>query len=62
MQILTHIETKQGTRTFDILPIRKGNIKKDIYYDITDFFDGASVPNHKNVSEYAEEKINQIYQ
>lgn len=37
MQILTHIETKQGTRTFDILPIRKGNIKKDIYFDITDF-------------------------
>ena len=62
MQILTHIETKQGTRTFDILPIRKGNIKKDIYFDITDFFDGASVPYHKNVSEYAEAKINQIYQ
>lgn len=62
MQMLTHIETKQGTRTFDILPIRKGNIKKDIYFDITDFFDGASVPNHKNVSEYAEAKINQIYQ
>ena len=62
MQILTHIETKQGTRTFDILPIRKGNIKKDIYFDITDFFDGASVPNNKNVSEYAEAKINQIYQ
>ena len=41
MQILTHIETKQGTRTFDILPIRKGNIKKDIYFDITEFFDGA---------------------
>lgn len=62
MQILTHIETKQGTRTFDILPIRKGNIKKDIYFDITDFFDGASVSNHKNVSEYVGAKINQIYQ
>ena len=62
MQILTHIETKQGTRTFDILPIRKGNIKKDIYFDITDFFDGASVPYHKNTGEYAVAKINQIYQ
>ena len=62
MQILTHIETKQGTRIFDILPIRKGNIKKDIYFDITDFFDGASVPNLKIVSEYAEAKLNQIYQ
>lgn len=62
MQMLTHIETQRGRRTFDILPIRKGSIKKDIYFDITDFFDGASVPYYKNVSEYAEEKINQIYQ
>ena len=62
MQILTHIETKQGTRTFDILPISKGNIKKDIYFDITDFFDGASVPYHKNTGKYAVAKINQIYQ
>ena len=62
MQMLTHIETKQGRRTFDILPISKGNIKKDIYFDITDFFDGASVPYHKNTGEYAVAKINQIYQ
>ena len=62
MQMLTHIETKQGRRTFDILPISKGNIKKDIYFDITDFFDGASVPYHKNTGEYAVAKIHQIYQ
>lgn len=62
MQMLTHIETKQGRRTFDILPISKGNIKKDIYFDITDFFDGTSVPYHKNTGEYAVAKINQIYQ
>lgn len=62
VQMLTHIETKQGRRTFDILPISKGNIKKDIYFDITDFFDGASVPYHKNTGEYAVAKINQIYQ
>ena len=62
MQVLTHIETKQGRRTFDILPISKGNIKKDIYFDITDFFDGASVPYHKNTGEYAVAKINQLYQ
>ena len=62
MQMLTHIETKQGIKTFDILPIRKGRIEKDIYFDITDFYKGASVPNHKKVSEYAEFKINDIYQ
>lgn len=61
MQMLTHIETQQGRITFDILPIRKGNIKKDIYFDITDFFDGASAVDHKNISKYAEAKINQIY-
>ena len=62
MQMLTHIETKQGRRTFDILPISKGNIKKDIYFDITDFFDGASVPYHQNTDEYAVAKKNQINQ
>lgn len=62
MQVLTHIETKQGRKIFDILPIRKGNIEKDIYFDITDFYEGASVPYHKKVSEYAEVKIRDIYQ
>lgn len=62
MQMLTHVETKQGVKTFDILPIKKGNIEKDIYFDITDFYKGASVPSHKKVSEYAKEKINEIYQ
>ena len=59
--MLTHIKTKQGNKTFDILPIKKGNIKKDIYFDITNFYNGASVPNYKKASEYAEEKINDIY-
>lgn len=62
LQMLTHIDTKQGKKTFDILPIIKGNIKKDIYFDITDFYKGASVPNYKSASEYAEEKINEFYQ
>ena len=53
--MLTHIKTKQGKKTFDILPIKKGNIKKDIYFDITNFYNGASVPNYKKASEYAEE-------
>ena len=52
--MLTHIKTKQGKKTFDILP-------KDIYFDITNFYNGASVPNYKKASEYAEEKINDIY-
>ena len=38
----------------------QNNKGKDIYFDITDFFDGASVPNNKNVSEYAAAKRNII--
>lgn len=61
MQRLTFVNTKQGKKIFDVLPIRRGNIKKDIYFDITDFYNGASVPIFKKVSEYAIEKINDIY-
>ncbi len=37
MQMLTNIKTNQGRKTFDILPIRKGNIKKDVYFDLLVF-------------------------
>ncbi len=62
MQMLTHIKTNQGRKTFDILPIRKGNIKKDVYFDITSFYKGAVVSKDKKTGEYAEEKIKEIYQ
>lgn len=62
MQSLRHIKTNDGKElTFDILPIQKGNKKKDIYFDITDFFDGAHVSFTGNVHEYAEQKIRDIY-
>ena len=62
MQYLRNIKTNDGKElTFDILPIQKGNKKKDIYFDISDFFDGAHVSFTGNVHEYAEQKIRDIY-
>lgn len=62
MQFLRHIKINDGKElTFDILPIQKGNKKKDIYFDITDFFDGAHVSFTGNVHKYAEQKICDIY-
>lgn len=62
MQSLSHIKTNEGKEvTFDILSIQKGNKKKDIYFDITDFFNGAHVSFTGNVHEYAEQKIRDIY-
>ena len=44
MQFFDHVTTDDGrTIDFDILPIYKGNKKKDIYFDITDFYSGAHV-------------------
>ncbi len=62
MQSLRHIMTNDGQElTFDILPIQKGNKKKDIYFDITDFFDGAHVAYIGSTHNYAEQKIKEIY-
>ena len=62
MQFLRHIKTNDGKElTFDILPIQTGNKKKDIYFDITDFFDGAHVEFTGNTHNYAEQKIKEIY-
>jgi hypothetical protein len=62
MQFLRHIRTSDGKElTFDILPIQKENKKKDIYFDITDFFDGAHVEFTGNTHNYAEQKIKEIY-
>jgi len=62
MQFLRHIKTNDGKElTFDILPIQKENKKKDIYFDITDFFDGAHVEFTGNTHNYAEQKIKEIY-
>lgn len=62
MQVLNHVQTNEGLKTFDILPIEIGEMKKDIYFDITSFYKGASVSAFKNVSDYAEEKIKDLYQ
>lgn len=62
MQSLRHIKTNDGKElTFDVLSIKKGNKKKDIYFDITDFFNGAHVSYTGNIHEYVEQKIHEIY-
>lgn len=62
MQSLRHITTKDGRNlTFDIMPICKGNKRKDIYFDITDFYNGAHVSFTGKIYEYAEQKIKDIY-
>ena len=62
MHFLRHIKTNDGKElTFDILPIQKENKKKDIYFDITDFFDGAHVGFIGSTHNYAEQKIKEIY-
>jgi len=62
MQLLDHITTDDGkTLTFDILPIHKGDKKKDIYFDITDFYSGAHVELTGSTRNYAKQKIRDIY-
>ena len=39
----------------------RGNKTKDIYFDITDFFNGAHVEFTHNNHKYAERKIRDIY-
>lgn len=62
MQLLDHIALDDGRKlTFDILPIHKGNKKKDIYFDITDFYSGAHVELTGSTHKYAQQKIRDIY-
>jgi hypothetical protein len=62
MQLLDQITTDDGkTLTFDILPIHKGDKKKDIYFDITDFYSGAHVELTGSTHNYAKQKIRDIY-
>lgn len=60
-QSLMHVDTPQGKKIFDVFLIMKGSIKKEIYFEITDFYDGAIVHNCNNTSEYAKKMINDIY-
>lgn len=61
-QFLNNKTTNDGRNIiFDIFPIHKGNKKKYIYFDITEFYEGAHVPYSGNVDKYAEQKIKEIY-
>ena len=62
MQLLDQITTGDGKiLTFDILPIYKDDKKKDIYFDITDFYSGAHVEFTGSSHNYAKQKIREIY-
>ncbi|MBP5421566.1 MAG: hypothetical protein J6Y78_03885 [Paludibacteraceae bacterium] len=62
MQFLDHVITDDGkTIDFDILPIYKGNKKKDIYFDITEFYNGAHVEFTGSTHRYAKQKIRDFY-
>lgn len=62
MQILEQVAKDDGEIiTFDIFPIHCGKMKKDIYFDITDFFNGAHAEFTGNIHEYAQRKIRDIY-
>lgn len=60
-QSLNRIATNDGEKVFDIITIGNEKIKKEIYFDITDFFDGAPVVYTGNVHKYAKQKIIEIY-
>lgn len=61
-QMLKHFATKDGkTLDFDVLTIRSGEKAKEIYFDITDFYEGAHVSFTNDISKYAEHKIIELY-
>lgn len=62
MQFLEHIITDNGeTITFDIITIHNETELKEIYFDITDFYNGAHVEFTGNIHKYAESKIRDLY-
>ena len=61
LQIVNRIKTDSGEKIFDVISISNGVIDKDIYFDITDFYNGAHVPITGDVHDYAEHKIKELY-
>ena len=61
-QMLKHFAIKDGKiLDFDVLSIRSGEKTKEIYFDITDFYEGAHVSFTNDISKYAEHKITELY-
>ena len=61
MQMLRDI-TLDGNKSipFDIIYISKGNKHKEIYFDISDFFNESGCTS-SDINEFAEGKIKEIY-
>lgn len=56
VQQLRIVKTKQGEKIFDVLPITIGTRKKSVYFDISSFYNGASVPFSNSVNDYVTKK------
>lgn len=61
MQRLTQIQTNTGEKVFDIIQISIGAKNKDIYFDISSFYNGAYVPFTEKPNDYAIMKVKELY-
>ena len=60
MQYLSMISTEQGEKVFDHFPITKKNISKEIYFDISSFFE-EPLEILMDEDEYISHQIKKIY-
>lgn len=60
MQYLSIIPTEQGEKVFDHFPITRKNISKEIYFDISSFFE-EPLEILMDDDEYISHKIKKIY-
>lgn len=60
MQCLSMIETEQGEKVFDHFPITKNNISKEIYFDISSFFE-EPLEILMDEDEYISHQIKKMY-
>ena len=59
-QSLRFFQTEQGERVFDVLHITNGQVKKDLYFDITIFYYGP-IGEYGDKDKYVVQKINELY-
>lgn len=59
-QSLRFFQTEQGEKVFDVLHITNGQVKKDLYFDITSFYYGP-IGEYGDKDKYVVQKINELY-
>jgi hypothetical protein len=60
IQYLSSIQTEQGEKMFDMFPISNGKISKEIYFDISSFFE-EPLACLMEENEYITHKIKELY-